>query len=226
MSPLSKEVTTDEAVNNRHPLAHFKGKLADITDKTEVSKRTNKPYTLLKFDFTNLEVIKANEPFNFPTTSVEIMEMNVPFSQWEAWKKSVREDCGYSGSIEGLIGKNMEWEYGMALLSQRATNEDGSFIEPARYENRPGHCWLVREIEGVQNTGDKLLEWILENIDGRTEAQFKANFMAEAGIRNFTGYAETMTQVMAGAYLAPLVSANVLSVDASGVYHRVNNNGQ
>lgn len=226
MSPLSKEVTTQEAVNNRHPLAEFKGKLVDITDKTEISKRTRKPYTILTFDFVDIEVIKANEPYNFPTTSVDIMEMNVPFSQWEAWKKSVR-DCGYTGGIEGLINKHMHWEFGSALLSQRVqeVNDEGVLVdvEPARYENRAGYCWLVREISGVENTGGQLLDWILDNINEHTEAQFKASFMAEAELRSLTGYNEAMVQIMAGTYLPPLVSSGVLSVDSDGVYHKVNN---
>ena len=216
---LTKPVTTDEAVNNRHPLKHFKGNLVDITDRSEVSQRTNKPYTILKFDFTGLEVIEANEPYTFPTTEVEIMEMNVPFSQWEAWKKSVR-DCGYSGPIDGLIGKKHEWHWNQAMLSQRKQNPDGSFIDPAAYENRLGYCWLVVSIEGVTNTGDQLLAWIIDHADNRNNNAFKAEFTSEASIRGLTGYQDAMVKVISDQFLSGLVMAGTLTLDETGVYHK------
>lgn len=212
MSPLSKPITTDAAEGRIPPVLHFKGPLGDITD--EVLPQRNNPAKTsnwLNFDFGITEAIETSEPFNFPTFRIRFLELNIPGSAWEAFKKSIR-DCGYSGPIDGLIGKNFEMQWGKAMLS--LPKDGGGF------ENKEGSCWLARSIEGVENTSGELLAWVLDNVVGKDETSFKVQFTADATLRAKTGYQETLSQVMNGTLLQGLVSAGSLTVDGSGIYHK------
>jgi hypothetical protein len=214
MSPLSKPLTTDATEGREPPVLHFKGALADITDEVRAQRRDpNKKSNWLLFDFNVKEVIRSSEPFNFPTYRIEMLELNIPGSGWEAFKKSVRE-FGYSGPIDGLIGRNFEMEWGRAILSlpKQGEGETG-------FENREGSCWLARSIEGVENTSGELLAWVIENVNGKNETEFKVQFTANAELRSKTGYQETLQQVMNGTLLTGLVSAGSLTL-VDGVYHK------
>lgn len=213
MSPLDREVTTNEAESFVPKLLHFKGTLGDIND--DVRARRNDPSKTsiyLQFDFNQLEVLEASEPYTFPTFRIELMEMNMPGTTWEMLKKSIR-DANYSGPLNELIGKKFEMQWRTAVLNMRKRDASG-------YENREGNCWQVNSIEGVENTGDKLLAWILANVDGKTLAGFKAVYLSSAEIRGFTGYAEVTNQVMADTFIAGLVAGGVITVDDQGVYHK------
>jgi hypothetical protein len=211
--PLNRQITTDATEGRTPPVLHFKGTLADITDEVRPQRRDeNKTSNWLVFDFNNLNVIESSEPFNFPTYRIEILELNIPNSQWEAMKKSIR-DCGYSGPIDGLIGRNnIEMQWGTATLS--LPKDGGGF------ENRDGSCWLFRSIEGVENTSGELLQWVIDHVDGKTEEQFKIEFTADATLRTKTNYAQTLSQVMNSSLLGGLVAAGSLTVGTDGIYHK------
>jgi hypothetical protein len=212
MSPLSKPVNTDAAAGMTPPVLHFKGKLADITDEVRPQRNNpNKSSNWLLFDFSNMEVIESSEPFSFPTYRIQFLELNIPGSAWEAFKKSIR-DCGYAGPIDGLLEKTFEMQWATATLS--LPKEGGGF------ENKEGNCWLARSIEGVENTSGELLAWIIDNVDGKDETTFKVQFTADATLRSKTGYQETLQQIMNSTLLAGLVSAGSLTVDGSGIYHK------
>lgn len=214
MSPLNREIGTNEAESFVPKLVHFKGRLGDINDDVRARRNdATKTSTFLQFDFDQLEVIEASEPYTFPTFRIEILEMNMPGTQWEVFKKSIR-DTGYSGPLNDLIGKKFEMQYRTATLNLR--KQDGS-----GFENREGNAWQVNAIEGVENTGDKLFGWIIEHVEGKTNAQFKSEYLMNAEIRGYTGYAEVTNQIMADTFLSGLVAGNVLRVDDSGVYHKV-----
>lgn len=217
--PLSTERTTDAATDNRHPLNDFWGDLADINDYSKLRiSDTSKFNTFIKFDFASIDVIASKEPYNFPVTSVEILELNMPNSPWEAFKASLR-NCGFIGDLNGLIGKRLRMQYTDAILSQRKPNPEaaGKFI----YSNEPGSCWQVVEIEGVENTSNRLLDATVALANGVNDSTFKTVFMSDNSIRTMTGYAEMLVSVANNQALDMLVNSGKLTKGVDGLYSKV-----
>lgn len=213
MSPLSKEVTTDEAVSGPR-VRHFTGRLGDITDEVRQQRRdASKTSTWLLFDFDQLEILEATEPYTFPTFRIEVLEINIPKTPWEVMKRSIR-DCGYEGPISGLIGLKCELRYAEAVLSMGKRDGEG-------FEDREAYCWQFVNIEGVENTSEQLLDWVINTADGKTGAAFKAAYLTENSIRTMTNYGEVTNQVMGDILLPSLVTGSKLTVDENGIYHKV-----
>ena len=204
MTPVSGKTTDAAPVGNRHPLQEFKGEIVDINEKSEVS-RNNKAYTNIVFDIAGLEVIQANEPYAFPTTQILIAEFNIPGSNWEAWKESLR-NTGFTGDLNNLIGKRTHWKWDAALLSNR--NQ-----QTGKYEMTESFCWKIIGIEGVSNTSGQLMYEVASIADGHTEAEFKSLFLANNEVRRLTGYADVLNMVMQNQLLPNLVLAGTLKVD-------------
>lgn len=232
MSPLPENKTTDAPAEfRRHALKDFWGDVEDINAKGGVTQSTQKPYTDIVFDMKNIEIIESFEPWPHPTTQVSIRELDMPNTEWAAWKESIRK-CGYSGPLNGLITKRLHWVWTSGvLLSQRklqmddagnvVRDENGRTVYAEGYENRPGTCWQVVEIVGVENTGDKLIDWSIEHADGKTLTEFKTEFMADAEIRAYTNYGQVVVAVSSDQWLNTLVAGGQLTIDGSGVYHKV-----
>ncbi len=214
MTPLPGDKTTEAAAEfSRHPLLEFVGDLVDINERIQPRRNDpSKTNSIIVFDFANIDVVASNEPYTFPTTQVEIFEMNMPNTQWEAFKASVRQ-CGYTGDLNGLIGKRMTFKWAAANLSNK--NQ-----VTGKYEVKEASCWQVTAIEGVENTSGQLLEAVVSIADGKDAAAFKSAFLADGNIRSLTGYADMLASVMNNAALDLLVAAGNLTVDGSGIYHK------
>ena len=214
MTPLPGDKTTEAAAEfSRHPLIEFIGDLVDINERIQPRRNDpSKTNSIIVFDFANIDVVTSNEPYTFPTTQVEIFEMNMPNTQWEAFKASVRQ-CGYAGDLNGLIGKRMTFKWSAANLSSKNQTT-------GKYEVKEASCWQVTNIEGVENTSGQLLDSVLGIVDGKSAADFKSAFLADNSIRSLTGYADMLAQVMKNETLDILVSAGKLTVDTNGIYHK------
>ena len=213
--PLGNERTTDAATDNRHPLNEFWGDIADITDPSRPSRTdASKSNTFIVFDINNLDVIEAREPYNFPVTKVEIMELTFANTPWEAFKESLRK-CGFEGSLNNLIGKRTHWKYAPAILN-RSEVVDGKRV----YSNVEGACWQIVEIEGVNNTSDRLMDAVVALADGKNETDFKTQFLANNELRTMTNYASMMQMVIGNSALSTLVSAGKLTFDGT-TYHKI-----
>lgn len=210
--PVGGNRTTDAATNNRHPLNDFWGDIVDINDLV-TPRRTDptKNNTIIRFDIANLDIIEANEPYTFPTTQVEIFEMNMPNTNWEAWKESVRK-CGYEGDLNGIINKRAHWQYAPATLSTRG--EDG------KYSNQPGKAWQIVEIEGVNNTSGSLIDKAVDIANGKTASEFKSAFMGDGNIRSLTGYSDMLVSVSKDEFLPTLVASGKLTLNGD-IYSKV-----
>ena len=206
MSPLPSDVTTEAApVGNRHPLQEFVGDLVDINQTSEVAKNEKKTvYNIATFDFANIEVIAANEPYNFPTTQVALSMFNIPGTNWEEFKKSIK-NCGFNGALNDLIGKRIHMKWASAMLSNRNQLT-------GKYELGEGWCWQVVGIEGVTNTGSQLMDAIVTMADGHTADEFKASVLADPNIRTLTGYTDILGLVMGNQILPTLVAGGKLTL--------------
>ena len=226
--PTNRTVTTDAPSDFRqHPLKEFKGTISDITDEPLSDNNPNR-FRII-FHISELEVIESNEPFNFPVTQVAIAEFNFPKTEWAALTESIR-NAGYTGDINGLIGKRTHWKHAPATLNQRvsaaksANPETGEPAMPAVYNDVQGNAWQILSIEGIENTTNDLVDKVVEIADGKDAVIFKSAFMSDMSLQGLTNYNEIAQQVMQNTALDFLVSINKLTFDGS-VYHKVVNDG-
>ena len=210
--PTTRTVTTDAPSGFRqHPLKEFKGRIVDITDEPLAS---NPNVFLIKFAIAEVEVIEANEPFNFPVTEVEILEIRRSETAWAVFTESLR-NYGFSGDINGLIGKRSHWKFAPAKLNMRVPGSD-----PAVYETRDANAWQVIELEGVENTTNELIDKVAAIADGKDATSFKSAFMSDMTLQGYSNYGEVAQQVMANTFLDFMVSVDKLSFDGTS-YHKV-----
>lgn len=212
MTPVGNRNTEAAPAGNRHPLRKFWGDIGDI-NAVQATSRANKAYTNIVFDMVNIDILEANEPYTFPTTQISIPEFNFPGTAWEACKASIRR-CGYTGPLDDLIGKRVLWDWSLAPIRNR--NQ-----QTGQYEETETSVWQITEIEGVANTGANLVAISADLANGNNEAGFRNAFLANNEVRGLSGYAEALAQVIRGAYLDLLVQAGQLTVDTSGIYHKV-----
>ena len=212
MTPVGSRTTEAAPAGNRHPLRKFWGDVVDINAVTATS-RANKPYTNIVFDMANIDILEANEPYTFPTTQISIPEFSFPGTAWEACKASIRR-CGFSGSLDDLIGKRVLWDWSLAPIRNR--NQ-----QTGVYEEAETSVWQIVEIEGVANTGANLIAISADLANGKDEPAFRSAFLANGDIRGLSGYGEALVQVMRSAYLDLLVQAGQLTVDTAGIYHKI-----
>lgn len=210
--PTSKPIDTTPPVDFEPTLLDFKCLITDIRDEVEDKRES------IVFDCAELEIIEAKEPFSMPVCQVKVRYLRMPYSQWAIMAESI-ERCGFKGEINGLINKRVHFMFAPAIMSLPRRNEDGSRGEG--YENRQGKAMQIVEIEGSENTSDVLKDILLVMADNRNAAAFKADFMSSMSIQGFTGYQDVANQVIQNQFLDMMVAAGNLTLDETGVYHKV-----
>ena len=219
MMPTTRPIDTAPPADFTPVITDFKCLITDVRDETRAGRNEDsRPVEWFIFDCAELEVLAAREPFTMPVYQVEIRMINMPYSQWAVMKESIR-NCGYSGDVNGLIGKHVHFQWAPAIISLPKRDEAGN--NTGGYENREGHCWQIVEVEGVENTSNQLEDKILTMADNRNAAAFKAEFLGDMSLNTLTGYDTTANQVIQGQLLPLLVTMGKLSLDENGVYHRV-----
>jgi len=223
--PTSKEITTAPPPEFEPVILDFECLVTDITDVTKTREGSDRAQEFIVFHCAELEIHEAKEPYTLPVYQLEERLINIPGSRWAALTASI-EKCGYKGDINGLINKRLHFKWSEVMLNQtkRTVDEAGNTtLIRGQYEMRPGHCWQVVEIEGVENTSNKLGEEVLALADGKTAVEFQSAFFSATQLTSLTGYQDVAQQVIDRNFLDTMVQAGQLTVDESGIYHKVNN---
>ena len=215
--PTSKPIDTTPPVDFEPTLLDFKCLITDIRDEVEDNRES------IIFDCAELEIIEAKEPFNLPVAQVKVRYLRMPYSQWAIMAESI-EKCGFKGEINGLINKRVHFRFAPALMSlpRQLKDEVGNVIGRGEgYENRQGRAMQIVEIEGSENTSNILRDKLLAMADNRNATAFKAEFMSDMSLQGYTGYQDVANQVMQNQFLDMMVGSNNLTLDETGVYHKV-----
>lgn len=215
MSPVNINKTSEASSNNRSPLDEFKGEITDINEDNRNNPRSGKTNTYIVFDIADLEIIKANEPYSFPTFKFDIMELNFPNTNWEIFKESLRNVGFANQPLNNLISKRVHIKWATAMMNMQVVGSN-----PVAYETRLGSCWQVMEVEGLKNTSAQLNEAIIKMANGKTAGEFKMAFMNDASIRTLTGYSDMMVAVANNTLLDALVTSGMLT-NTNGTYASV-----
>jgi len=193
------------------PLLHFKGRMKgyEMQDRTFESRT----YKVVVFDFTDVEVIEATEPYPFPIAQIQV-GYNPPSSsrgntKWEALASSVRKLIGGEPDLdEHLVGKMQEWQQ---LLAPQTRRND----ESGEWEVVQELAWQVVSLEGTEAPED-LTDHILTIAEGKNESQFHEALLQDAKIRARPDLVSAITERK---LLTALLDSKKLERDAEGILH-------
>lgn len=225
----SYTISTD-APQGQNPILDMWGTLQDyrrIVRTFNQDDGSTRDSVSIAFDFTDIEVLDASEPYPYPITTI-----NVPYSppatsgkgtRWEALSKSLRNlmpDVPGTERLEQLKGKRQRWAQRAATIRVPLTDEEGNIRLNERgrqiWGDGTAPAWQILEIEGVAAPED-LMPYIAGVADGKTEQQFYQALLSDPKITNRP---DLVTVITDRQILNTLQLANLVSRDPEGVLHR------
>ena len=225
-----------------NPLVHFKGVLKEYhpVDATGGGRK----YTIIEFNFTDVEVIESTEPYLFPITSFGIgysapSDRGRPGqgNRWEVLSASLRKLLGpENAELEVLKGKMQEWRQLPGVIRQALRDEDNN---PVMMENADGDpvigndgqprqewgdvtlpCWQIVALEGVGSVAEVDTEFmglLCGLADGKDERGF---YEAAFGDPKVTAKPDIVQAITDRKLLQTLLDAGRLTRGTDGVLHK------
>ncbi len=211
---LSLEPSTDE----RSPLRHFTGVLEDYIAIEETSTG-GKAYTIVHFNFAEVEAIESVEPYNFLTGIIDVFYSERAASDFDILKKSIVKLIDPSRDIDLLIGKKQTWQMVEAMTNQPDPQSGSAwFLQPKM-------CWVVTKLSGYASestdTGPSLENMLIELVNGKNDADFYQAFYEATDLRDKDGYEEIAEAIANKDYLTALKESGQVMDDADGVWSKV-----
>lgn len=224
MSDISIEKPRGES-----PLREFSAVLKEA--KKNVGTGTDRSgnatsWETIQFDFIELEVIEATEPYPYPTASIFIRYSNPQTSRgktrWEAFADSARQ---FTKDLNELVGKRQTWKMLPKEIRAALRDEEGNAIPDPK---RPGSdlwgdvaqdCFCVVAVEGMAQplSGGDILDYVVGLLDGKDESTFNSLVLQDATAR---ANPKIIEQVTKRELLPTLQSAGMAWRDADGVWHK------
>uniref|UniRef100_A0A6M3L8J3 Uncharacterized protein n=1 Tax=viral metagenome TaxID=1070528 RepID=A0A6M3L8J3_9ZZZZ len=192
------------------PLVKFRGRLVGIV------LVEGKP---VMFQFTELEVIKSTEPYDLPTTELEVgWSSNRIDSKWGVFGMSLRPFLAEGQDLKDMIEHVIGMEFTAGHMLPRKNKETD------KWESLPASAWEVFEVDGATLDGaaggGKTPADIAEDLlNGKTLVEFNGAAVQIDAIRNDP---EMLRAVSDKSFVASMVSSGKFTVDPdSGKYARV-----
>ena len=206
---------------NQSPLIKFRGVLKEY--KAETRKFGERDATIISFNFTDVEVLEAREPYPFPIATITVGYSERADTRWSALTKSFRVVLP-SPDIDLLVGKQQEWYFTGGNSTRRLVSEtdaEGNTTEV--WKSLPTDCWQLTWIEGVggANGAGNLMDMIVDNADGKMNDAFYQWFYSDPTLRNLAGYQDAVTAAANRQLLETLQTGGKLTRSAEGVWQKV-----
>ncbi len=197
------------------PLKSFRGVLQGY-NMVEVTPEDGKgkPYATVTFDFVDVEVLEATEPYPFPTAKITIRYANPQVSRggtkWAAFSGTVRKLA--DGDLDNLVGKQQVWSQlpGTVRSRDEATGE---------WSNVQMDCWQVASVEGgstMEDDGHSILEYVATLLDGKTEAEFYQVFFTDQKVKS---HPDVIEQATMRTLLPTMETLGLATRDTEGAWH-------
>ncbi|KKM85921.1 hypothetical protein LCGC14_1284300 [marine sediment metagenome] len=206
--------------NPGNPLKEFSGVLKAWHGEEFTPQGENaKTRVRVEFDFTDLEVIRTDEPYPYPITTLRVgyADPHASSSQTNRWahlSKSVRTvtqgHCETGDVLDFLVGKRQAWV--MVTKPVRSPDDDGNWAD------RDTEVWTLKSIEGVeQDSGGDIMGHLADLLDGKNEAGFYEAVFKDAKVRANT---EIIEQATNRTLLEGLEKTGMATRDDEGVWHK------
>ena len=189
------------------PLRDFWGKLDSIT----TISRNNR--LIVQFNFTEVQVVKATTPYDFPVAVIELPQSARKKSTWGFLSDSIAKLIPEAENLGYLVGKRLHWAMTPGhMLWNRDVGKD---VER--------DCWEVLAIgqpaaPGVV-PGKTLREQTIELMMGKTEAEFNQAYFPNAALRQGSEGAAIQQQILAKTFIGSVLSEGKVKKDADGRFH-------
>lgn len=143
--------------------------------------------TFVVLSFKDVEVIKSDEPYNFPIAQVAIKLSGTKNSAWGIFAESLAVFLKEEEDFKDCVGRRMglRMEIGHVYGKDRESQED-----------MVGNPWTVYELEGAAASGIVLptaADRALELLIGKTRAEFNKAAYADPIIRKDTALQRAIT---------------------------------
>ena len=199
----------------RFPVLEFTGKLDKFEGITQTFGEGNDTSTSkrVSFSFSDVTVIESSEPYPFDIIESLLITWNDgrPNTPWGAFSESVIE-VTESEDIGVIVGKNQHWKWAPCRLNMPdpITGKWG-IIE--------GMGWQLQSLEGFESSEAKQDETarVLAMADGKTDADFYKEFLADASFRKNEKLVQSATD---RELLSSLEAGGMLSKDDEGIWHK------
>lgn len=200
--------------------------------ETETRKFDNRETLVVKFKFTDLEIIEQVDVFPFPVYEIRINYSNPQASRnkttrWENFASSLR-DLGLKGStaLDQIAGRRQHWK--MVPGTVRTRND-----ETGEFEDLEALVWKVIEVEGIDaptplatatktssngaTAAQQRRHFLASLADGKSESEFNSAATADSNVRKWTSEMDEITE---RTLLGALTDEGLLTRDPEGVYHK------
>jgi len=216
----------DRPTGGDSPLLRFKGLLANYQADERTSQQDQGKYMVILFNFTDVEVLEATEPYPFPIAIIKIGYKPPKDSRggtkWDAFASSLRKLS--ADGLEALVGKKQEWAIMPHQIRSPLVGDDG--LPQLDGNNRPiwgdtdQPCWKVIEVEGLGSTAEKdedFNQFLVGLADGKTEPQFYSDALTNSKVTERPNIVEAITSRV---LLSTLTEMKLLTRDAEGILHK------
>ena len=193
----------------------------------------------LMFDESDLEVVKSDTPFTHPNTNIEI-----PYSEngiradgqgnsWAFFAKSCERIIPEGQGVEALKGHHLDLEWRDTYYTEDGEVKEclvwGGSAAPTTVVKR--QTWILVGADGVNWSGgtggdaptavgtdpsEDINVTMANVIDGKNKTDANAGLLGIEAVRD-----TLMADVMNGTIYDTLVTAQVITVDDEGIYHKV-----
>ena len=206
--------STGEPQGGESPLNDFEGFLDSYEQITrEYENRTTRS---VKFKFTALRVIDANEPYPYPVTDITLPYADPATdrgtTRWAYWAASARSVTGRRyDALDALEKKHQRWK---RIPKKIRRQVEGEWVE----EEAP--VWHVIEVEGSPKAQDGAsnIDYLLSLAGGKTETEFYQAALEDHRIMRDPGLVTVLTN---RSFIPEMIGAGKLQRSAEGVLSRV-----
>lgn len=217
------------------PLLRFEAVCKEVTPvvRKDENDPSAKERQTVKFDFVDLTVIDTVEPYPFPIISFSLPYSDRAETIWMEWAKSFRDIipatawAGMAMPFKILEGKKQVWAYVPGRLRRPITDENGEPVMDGAGRQKWGvqdaDTWKLVSVEGFGGTapGSNIHDLIIEWIDGKNDKDFMQWLFTDMSLKTVSGHQAAVEAQAERKLLPMLVEAGKLTLDDSGVYHKV-----
>ncbi len=202
------------------PLRHFKAKFAGY----ETEPATGYEGTRVNLNFADLEVIASTEPYNLPTTVINLGLSNRKKSKWGYFGDSLAAFLAPEEDIKSCTHRILELVYSDGLDGRPSPDTTKIWQRDSDREQYPdgmvpNPTWTVIGLDGAQKAESGSIESandkLLRELIGKTRADFnKAAFTLEY-VRANPALQRAVTDK---SFITGMVASGAAHEDANGVF--------
>ena len=218
----------DRPTGGDTPLREFIGVLDSYKAEERTSTTDNSKYTTIDFNFKDVEVLDAVEPFPFPIAVIRIgykpPKSSRGGTKWDAFAGSLRKLSPDSPDLDPIVGMKQQWKMVEVPLRGIMKDEAGQEVVDANgkpvWGEVPTLCWSIVSVDGLGSVADKdedFNSFLIELADGKTEPEFYSAALTNSRVNERPNITQALVDRK---LLATLFEMGKLTRDADGILHK------